>query len=172
MVGGGLTVMMYVQDAVQLFALAYVYVIVCVPAPAVAGLNWPALTPVPLYVPPVGEPPVNANAGASIHTEVLDGQLTTGSGFTVIVYVQAAVQLFALVYKYVIVCAPAPAVAGLNWPALTPVPLYVPPMGEPPVRAKAGASIHTDVFAGQVTTGSGLTVIVYVQEAVQLFASV
>ena len=65
----------------------------------------------------------SANAAASIHTEAFGGQLTTGNGLTVMVYVQAAVQLFALVYVYVIVCVPAPVVAGLNWPVFTPVPL-------------------------------------------------
>ena len=131
----------------------------------------PPLTPVPLYVPPMGEAPVSTNAGASMHTELFAGQLTTGSGLTVMVYVQEAVQLFALVYVYVIVCVPAPAVAGLNWPPLTPVPLYVPPAGLPPVNANAGASMHTELFDGQLTTGNAYTVIVYVQEAVQLFAS-
>ena len=62
--------------------------IVCDPTPAVAGLNWPLLTPIPLYEPPVGVPPVNAKTAASIHTDELAGQLTVGNGFTVIVNVQ------------------------------------------------------------------------------------
>ena len=62
--------------------------IVCDPTPAVAGVNRPPLTPVPLYEPPVGVPPVNAKAAALIHTVELAGQLTVGNGFTVIVNVQ------------------------------------------------------------------------------------
>jgi hypothetical protein len=45
-----------------------VYVMLCVPAPAVEGLNTPPLTPGPLYVPPVGAPPVNVNDDALAHT--------------------------------------------------------------------------------------------------------
>ena len=66
--------------------------IVFTPDPADAGLKLPALTPVPLYVPPVGEPPVNVNAAALIHTDKLDGQVTTGNAFTVMVKVQLPVQ--------------------------------------------------------------------------------
>ena len=62
------------------------------PTPAVAGLNMPALTPGPLYVPPVGVPPVNVKAGALRQTEELAGQLTVGNGFTVMVNVQLLLQ--------------------------------------------------------------------------------
>ena len=58
---------------------------------------------------------------------------------------------------------PTPAVAGLNMPALTPVPVYVPPPGEPPVKAKAGSETVAAEFAGQVTTGKALTVMTKVQ---------
>ena len=65
---------------------------VCVPAPAAAGLNWPPLTPGPLYVPPVGVPPINVKAVALTHTVEFAGQLTVGNGFTVIVNVQLLLQ--------------------------------------------------------------------------------
>ena len=55
----------------------------CVPVPATEGLKLPPLTPGPLYVPPVGVPPVNANAGALRHTDEFDGQVTVGNGLTV-----------------------------------------------------------------------------------------
>ena len=58
---------------------------VCVPTPAVAGSNMPALTPVPLYVPPAGVPPVSVNAAVLIQTDELAGQFTTGNGFIVTV---------------------------------------------------------------------------------------
>ena len=44
----GFTVMLNGQLLLQLFASVYVYVIVCVPTPAVAGLKFPLLTPGPL----------------------------------------------------------------------------------------------------------------------------
>ena len=55
-----------------------------VPAPAVAGLNMPPLTPVPLYVPPTGNPPVKVNELALIHTLGNVANVTVGNGFTVI----------------------------------------------------------------------------------------
>ena len=61
---------------------------------------------------------------------------------------------------YVIICDPVPAVAGENDPAVTPVPVYVPPAGEPPVKAKSAASTHTSAKAVRVTVGSALTVMV------------
>ena len=67
--------------------------IVCMPVPAAVGLNTPAaFTPGPLYVPPAGDPPVNVNAAALIHTEELAGQVTTCVDVTVIVNVQLLVQ--------------------------------------------------------------------------------
>ena len=62
------------------------------PTPAVAGLKLLPLTPVPLYVPLAGLPPVNEYAGAFIQTDELAGQLTVGSAFTVIVNVHVLVQ--------------------------------------------------------------------------------
>jgi hypothetical protein len=62
----------------------------------VAGLKLPALTPVPLYVPPTGVAPLSANGTALIHTDEFAGQLTTGNEFTVIVNVQVFVQPFPL----------------------------------------------------------------------------
>ena len=62
------------------------------PAPAAEGLKLPALTPVPLYVPPVGDPPNKANEAALIHTDELAGQVTAGNAFTVMVNVQLLLQ--------------------------------------------------------------------------------
>ena len=56
------------------------------PAPAAKGSNVPPrVTPGPLYVPPDGEPPLNANAAVLIHVRELSGQLTED---TVIVKMQ------------------------------------------------------------------------------------
>ena len=63
-VGVGLTVIVEVAVFVQPLPFVYEYVIVCVPAPAFAALNFPELTPVPEYVPPAGEPPVNVSNDA------------------------------------------------------------------------------------------------------------
>ena len=64
-------------------------------------------------------------------------------------------------------CVPTPALAGLKMPPLTPGPLYVPPVGVPPVRAKAAAFKHTVELAGQLTTWTDVTVIVNVQLLLQ-----
>src|ERR1035438_4027091 len=45
--------------AEQSAALVYVYVIGCVPMPAIAGLKIPPVTPAPEYVPPSGMPPLS-----------------------------------------------------------------------------------------------------------------
>ena len=66
-----------------------------------------------------------------------------------------------------IVCVPTPAVAGLKFPPLTPGPLYVPPVGVPPVSAKGAVLVHVEEFDGQVAVGGALTVIVNVQLLVQ-----
>ena len=107
---------------------------VCVPTPAVAGLNTPIETPVPLYVPPVGEPPPSVIVAPLRQTSMFAGQVTVGNAFTVMMNVQVFVQP-PLVYVYVIVCGPTPAVAGVNMPPDTPAPLYVPPVGVAPVNA-------------------------------------
>ena len=68
---------------------------------------------------------------------------------------------------------PTPATEGSNSPLLTPVPLYVPPAGEPPLKTKADPFAHTSVTAKfSVTSGSGLTVILDVAEPEHPFASV
>ena len=56
------------------------------------------------------------------------------------------------------VCMPSPAAIGENIPLLTPGPLYVPPVGEPPERAKGAALLQMAKEAGQVTTGVLFTV--------------
>ena len=58
------------------------------PTPAVAGLKFPALTPVPLYVPPAGKPPVNAYGAVFTQVDELDGQVTVGGVFTITVTVE------------------------------------------------------------------------------------
>ena len=72
------------------------------------------------------------------------------------------------------VCAPAPATAGSKLFPLTPVPLNVPPAGLSPLPASAyaGASTHTELFAGQVTTGNAFTVMVQVHVFEQPLPSV
>ncbi len=63
-----------------------------VPTPAAEGLKFPALTPIPLYVPPAGDPPVNAKVGVFKQTELFDGQVRLVVPFTVIWNVQVTVQ--------------------------------------------------------------------------------
>ena len=111
--------------------------IVLVPVPAVAGLNTPPLTPVPPYVPPAGLPPVNVIGEPFMHAVEGTVSETDGVGFTVIVFVPVPEQPDAFVYEYEIVNVPAPAVAGLNEFPDTPVPLYVPPDGDPPDNVTA-----------------------------------
>ena len=53
---------------------------------------------------------------------------------------------------------PTPAGAGLKLLSLTPVPLYVPPAGLPPVNEYAEAFMQTDELAGQLTVGKALIV--------------
>ena len=60
--------------------------IVCVPTPAVAGLNDVPVTPVPLNVPPTGVP-ANVTGEALTHTGAYVPALTTGKAYTVIVLV-------------------------------------------------------------------------------------
>ena len=70
----------------------------CVPTPAVPGLNDVPVTPGPLNVPPTGVPakmiedPLTQTAGY-VHA------LTTGNAFTVMVVVALALQPFASVYE-------------------------------------------------------------------------
>ena len=63
---------------------------------------------------------------------------------------------------------PTPAVAGLNCPPLTPVPLYVPPAGEPPDKVKAASVLHTAVNGLSVTVGNGFTVTVVGADAAEV----
>ena len=61
---------------------------VCVPTPAVAGLNCPEATPVPEYVPPAGIPPVNSKATASEHTVGKADKVTVG-GVSIVIGAEA-----------------------------------------------------------------------------------
>ena len=64
----------------------YEYVIVCIPTPAVAGLNTFALTPGPLNVPPAGEP-TKVVVVPFIHCAETGVILKTGKASTVAVVV-------------------------------------------------------------------------------------
>ena len=66
------------------------YLIACVPTPAVDGKNCPLETPGPLYTPPVGEPPVNVNGAASIQTLLKEESVALGAASTLIVDVSDA----------------------------------------------------------------------------------
>ena len=69
---------------------------VCVPTPAVAGLNVVPVTPGPEKVPPAGVP-FNVTAVPLTQTAGYVPALTVGSGLTVIVVVAVLEQPFALV---------------------------------------------------------------------------
>src|SRR5574343_234931 len=49
---------------------------------------------------------------------------------------------------------PYPSAEGSNCPAVTAVPEYVPPAGEPPVNVTIGALIQTSLNAAKVTVGA------------------
>ena len=68
----------------------------CVPTPAVAGLNVVPLTPGPLNVPPAGVP-VNVIADALTQSAGYVPALTTGNAFTVMVVVAVFEHPFASV---------------------------------------------------------------------------
>ena len=79
------------------FASAYAYPIWNVPTPDVVGSKFPEETAVPKYVPPIGKPPDNVCVPASMHTSAKAESVTTGSGFTVMVFVALSVHPLALV---------------------------------------------------------------------------
>jgi hypothetical protein len=106
-------------------------------------------------VPPVGLPPLNANAAALLHTAVNVPSVTVGCGLTVNTAVAVFVQPVPKLTVYVIVCVPT---VGSNFPALTPVPLYTPPVGEPPVSVCNPALLHTALGVVKVTVGAVDTV--------------
>ena len=56
---------------------------IVVPTPAAAGSKVPLVTPLPLYVPPAGLPPVSANGASVAQTGLNDAIVTVGSGLTV-----------------------------------------------------------------------------------------
>ena len=69
------------------------------------------------------------------------------------------------------VCVPTPAVAGLNVDPVTPGPENVPPAGVPD-KVIADALTQSAGYVPALTTGSALTTIVVVAEALQPLASV
>ena len=111
--------------------------IVVVPTPATEGTKLFELTPVPEYVPPLGVPVVNANELVLSQTASGVDILAVVTAFTTIVDCAVLEQPFAFVYEYVIANVPTPDVAGSNEFPVTPVPLYVPPDGEPPDNVTA-----------------------------------
>ena len=71
---------------------------VCVPTPAILALKFVPLTPGPLYIPPAGEPPLNAYVVELTHCAVrVPGKVTTGNALTVMVLVAVFVHPLALV---------------------------------------------------------------------------
>jgi hypothetical protein len=83
-------------------------------------------------------------------------------GLTVTDVVLLFVHPFTSVTEYVIVKVPAPAVAGLKVPFaafVIPVPLHVPPAGDP-LMLKGAVLVHTAETAVIVTTERGFTVTV------------
>jgi hypothetical protein len=85
-----------------------VYVIECVPAPATDGLKVVPETPVPLYVPPTGDPPLSVNGDELVHiglnacsVTLLPVELIVM--FHVVVYVGSTVLDIAVVSEAVMV---------------------------------------------------------------------
>src|SRR4051812_36373957 len=117
---------------------------VWIPVPATAGSNVPAVPlvmPVPVHVPP-GEAAVMLNAGELMHFGPTFVIVALYTATTVTTTVSTSPHGAPMVY--VMMCGPAPAVAGLNVPAaalVMPVPVHVPP-GSTAVRLNAGAEIH------------------------------
>ncbi len=65
--------------------------IILFPVPAVAGLKNPPLTPVPLYAPPAGVPPLNSTGEEFKQTPLKVPRFTDGIAFTKILEVSDAV---------------------------------------------------------------------------------
>jgi hypothetical protein len=105
-----------------------------------------------------GAAPVNATLSVALdpgHIVVVPLNVAVGIGSTVYVAVADVVQPVPKLTVYVIVCVPT---VGSNFPALTPVPLYTPPVGEPPVSVCNPALLHTALGVEKVTVGAVDTV--------------
>ena len=59
---------------------------------------------------------------------------------------------------------PTPETAGLNCPLITPVPEYIPPEGEPPVKVTGDALKHIGANGLKVTVVEVVLIIVHVFE--------
>ncbi len=70
---------------------------VWLPTPAADGLKLPLATPGPEYVPPPGLPPLKGKVGELTQVALLEGQVAVGGAVTVMLKLQLAVQLLALV---------------------------------------------------------------------------
>ena len=88
--------MVVVAEFAQPFASVKLYVIVCVPTPAVAALKVVPVTPGPENVPPTGVP-FNVIDDPLTQTGGYVPALTVGSGLTVIVVVAVFEHAFAFV---------------------------------------------------------------------------
>ena len=136
----GLTFTCCEEVFVQPLPSVYVYVIVYgPPTPATAGLKEFPDMPVPLKIPPVGEPVKLTAASVTQYKAANPLKLTVGNAVTVTDCDELFAQPLPFVYVYTTVCVPAPAAAGLKKLPLTiPGPLNVPPDGEP-VKLTAAA---------------------------------
>jgi len=104
-----------------------------------------------------------ADKGASV---------TTGPCETVKLADDLAVHPFGSVKEYVMSCVQTPATAGSRTPLVTPVPVYVPPGGDPPPKV-IGAEPEQTWFtvSDNEVLGNAFTVIDEVAEAEHPFAS-
>jgi hypothetical protein len=101
--------------------------------------------------------------GVVVQTEVNVFSVTICAVFTVICLDALAWQPGPKLTEYVITDVPA---AGLNFPAETPLPLYTPPAGDPPVNVIRPALEHTGEKGERVTFGAEATFTVAVPETV------
>src|ERR1041385_7596800 len=110
----------------------------CVP---VIGSNIPPLTPVPLYVPPAGDPPLSVTIPPLSQTGDKEENVTVGAVFTGKVCVALPMHPLASIYMYMMDCAPP---EGSNILPVTFVPMNIPPVGDsPPVSETEPPLSHT-----------------------------
>ena len=146
--------------------LVNVYTIVCVPTPAVPGLNVPALTsviPVPDQIPFIGLP-LKLTGASSGQNPLFAPAATTGSGCTVNNMVSRVKQFPAPLDNTI---ANVPAVVGSNNPvAETLVPDHVPDTGAP-FNCTFGASIQASRSGPALASTGSTTVTFRVSNVVQ-----
>lgn len=113
--------------------------------------------PVPLHVPPEGEP-VRLVAGVFRQKGPLWEIVTFGLEVTVTIWLCVPVQP-PLVILYVMVCVPGPALAGVNTVPDTPGPENVPP-GVTGTSVDGASPVHAVDGAVKLAFGCGVTVTV------------